>query len=234
MSLIDTITAPLTSPRRSSRASVSALAKPLPSGVAAAVERVEKARAALDAATSARSELAAVPPHVHDAEIKEAETRLHEATISREIADRLGDDGNAPTLADIEKLEKALAQARASVADVETKRAAYTRVVNDRKAALTDVHSELSKLLAPWLDNALSAADAKVAEGMRMIAEGRAAFNAVRTWQTTQFEPIRHPSLANGDRHTLDTMNVDRVELPADVKKALAAWREGFRVSLRN
>ena len=55
-----------------------------------------------------------------------------------------------------------------------------------------------------------------------------------KTNGSTQFEPIRHPSLAGGERHTLDTIRVDRVELSSEVKKALAAWCDGFRVSLRN
>jgi hypothetical protein len=202
----------------------SALSEPLPGGIDQAVAKVKAAIEAFDVARSAFAEIGSAEAKAElEQAVMRAEFSLSDATVKREVADRIGGDG--PSDAEIEALETAFSRAKTARDSVDTRKAAYSGVVEARRKSLSDAQHELWAIVDAWVDAAYAAADRQLAEGVNLIGEALHMAKALTTWQSQWIDAdVRHHSLVagTGEIHR----GPDNVELPPEIANAVLAWRQ--------
>lgn len=147
-----------------------ALNRPLPEGLQAAMDRVQRAFEAEDAVRNVERNSRDTEGDV-DLQIKHLRQQISEATIRREVADRLGDDDSAPTQAQIDALQTDLEAKVARHADRTTRVAAFAAEKERRRQERLAAAQDLARLMEPSTNELLRAADEQLAECARQAAE---------------------------------------------------------------
>lgn len=147
-----------------------ALNRPLPEGLQAAMDRVQKAMEAEDAVRAVERDGREHEGDV-DRQIAHLRQQISEATIRREVADRLGDDDGAPTQAAIDALQAELEAKVVRHADRTTRDVAFATEKERRRQDRLAAARELSELLRPGSEALLKAADEQLAECARQAGE---------------------------------------------------------------
>lgn len=194
-----------------------ALEAPLPAGLDAAIEKVDRARESLERFKESREESVAADEDVR-LQIHARKVELSSAVIKREMADKFGDDdGDAPSLDDIRALEREIASLEARSGDREARRAAFDREVAAREAAYKEAGRELRHLMAPWVDVVIAAGDEQLAEAAKLMAEAYIAARRLQPYRHAPFVSVK--ALEGEAAHR----GPDDVQLPAPVNKAVWA-----------
>ncbi len=157
------------------------------------------------------------------AKVKAAIEAFDVARSAFEVADRIGGDG--PSDAEIEALETAFSRAKTARDSVDTRKAAYSGVVEARRKSLSDAQHELWAIVDAWVDAAYAAADRQLAEGVNLIGEALHMAKALTTWQSQWIDAdVRHHSLVagTGEIHR----GPDNIELPPAIANAVFTWRQ--------
>lgn len=235
MSMVDNIL-PRRGPGRPRKDSVdisdlaAALNAPIPAGIEDAAKKVEAAVAAFELASTAHNESKGLglPRQLQEA-VDKAQRDLNEATVMREVADRLGGDG--PSDEELAALEKAVVTAISARDSSGVRTEAYRKVTEERRETLSQARQEMWKLVDEWVDAAFAAADRQIAEGVRLISEAHAAAGKLDTWQNRSFPDLRFGSVAaGGDVHRGGETDV---EVPGDILRAVHTWRRADRAICR-
>jgi len=194
-----------------------ALEAPLPDGLDAALEKVDRARASLERFKESREESVAADEDVR-LQLHARRIELNSAVIKREMADRYGDDdGSAPALDEIQTIEREIASLEARSGDREARRAAFDREVAGRETAYKEAGRELRHLMALWMDVVIAAGDEQLGEAAKMAAEAYVAARRLQPFRNVPFISL-HPLDGEANHR-----GPDDVPLPAAVTKAVTA-----------
>jgi len=202
-----------------------AIEKPLPAALAAAVEKTKAATAAFHAARVAADEHRRTQ-HVDNISTIEADLAEVEARVS--VAKCLGEPGNADDLEVMEKLRVDLQNAVTRRTSRRALDAGLVKAIDARREAVDVAEAELGQILDEWRDDVLAAADRQLAEAARLIGEAQGVARELRP--TVDFgEPISVPRISLPGWHNVELV----CDLPAKVTEALNAWTRAHRVGMR-
>lgn len=210
--------------RNSTKSAVAAaLSKPMPSGLKAALANVERADAAFKSARAALDDFRSAGTASSDQAVAEAQRALHEAAARRDVADRLGEEEDTPTDADLERLQGSLERAIALRDGRDARLAAYTDEMERRRAALDGALEVSGKILTDWKKPVIEAANAQLAQAAQMAGEALKVAETLEPWRGF-YDRVRLPNL-DGETHH----GPDSVALPADIADATRAHFRAMR-----
>lgn len=197
-----------------------ALAEPLPEALAAAIATADAAREAYATAEAAREDFEREPLK---ADAETAESALHAALASRDVAARIG-DGAGPSAKEVDALQKKR-DAAVAARDGRTDRVrAFAAEIDRRRAALSEASGALDTILRAWRDRVLKAADLQLAEAVRLAGEAEKVADAVSPLYGGR-DQISRPRIHAAGHHDGPT----RFDLPEPAASAIEAWFRAFR-----
>lgn len=203
-----------------------ALERAAPAQLTDAVDKVKKAIEAFRRASSARSEF--LTP-VSMTGIPDLQRELQQAVVRREVADRIGDDGDAPSLEEIADLQHKLDAALAERDGRQQKLEAFGREVERRRELLDDAWAELSAQLSAWREPVRKEAEAALEQAARAVSEAYAADQQTDPTGYAARQKPTLPRVVGGGSHTV----VGDVSIPREIQDALDVSRQAYRILVR-
>jgi chromosome segregation ATPase len=203
-----------------------ALARPLPAGLAAAVQNSKAAQAAFHAAQNALSEFR---EEARSCNAASAELALSSAIARREIAKRIGDDVTDIEV-EVDRLRREHSEATSRLAGRDAIITGFLAEIERCRQVLSSANASLNLTYMKWAEDVLAAADEQLASAARLAGEAQQTAAAMRP-QYAGFLPVSFPRISTaGWAHE----GPRRAELPAEIATAVDAWHSGWSASMRS